>query len=69
MAYADISLCPPPERYELWDTEEKDARGNELPVSSNRFKVLLYSQRPKWAFGPVLDLPQYGKYHPAQKIT
>ena len=61
LAYSNISLCPPPERYESWIEEEKEARGSELPVASNRFKVVLYSQRPKWASGSVMELPQYSK--------
>mgnify|MGYP005697964501 CR=1 FL=1 len=58
---ASVALCPPPERYELWDEEEKAAVGRSVPVASNRLKLVLYSQDPKWATGSILDLPQYGK--------
>ena len=61
ISFASVALCPPPERYELWDEEDKAAVGREVPVASNRLKLVLYSQKPKWATGSIIDLPQYGK--------
>ena len=61
ISFASVALCPPPERFELWDEEEKAAVGRSVPVASNRLKLVLYSQEPKWATGSILDLPQYGK--------
>ena len=65
-SYANVALCPPPDRYELWDEEDKAAVGRDVPVASNRLKLVLYSQKPKWATGSILDVPQYGKL---KKIT
>ena len=63
--FTHFSLCPPPDRYDLWDEEEmadvteSQSETKWLPVTSNRFKLLLHSQNPKWASGSLRSLPQF----------
>tara|TARA_E500000331_G_C17210332_1_gene693367 strand:+ start:578 stop:877 length:300 start_codon:yes stop_codon:yes gene_type:complete len=62
LAIVDLSDCPLPARYEDWPEAERETSLEEtIPVSDNRFRVLLHSQKPKWAQGSLGQVPQYGR--------
>tara|TARA_Y100000992_G_scaffold156588_1_gene104677 strand:+ start:882 stop:1172 length:291 start_codon:yes stop_codon:yes gene_type:complete len=61
LAAVNLSNCPQPARYEDWTEAEKEvSQIKTIAVSDNRFRVLLHSQKPKWAHGRLGEVAQYG---------